>query len=304
MQSRAERGKEQMRELCKKFFNSIGAQCHDDGALLRVSLPASVTSHFDADELDLVFEPTDLMDHPNAELFAPGSRIFDLALKWLREHARLTAIEMPVRYNKHPSAIALTFHGCRIVEQRRRKAHLRGILCSFKASYMPMNKPATVHHVLVFENGFVRDMHIPVDELLINGSSTRRRLSKRSLQQLFNRARLHVERLIALEAEQAQDEFDSDARYEMQRIVNYYDQLLGEMALRVRNHQQFAAEFESIQRERDDKLSEELERHRVRVVVQLIGIVEIHLPVVENLFRIASRDAQADVRSYFDLFEG
>lgn len=291
-----------LRSLCRRFFESIGAKVSEKDGLLHITLPEDSSFDWDGVELIVGFSEDATEGSQNILLFSPGSRLFHRVHKWLKCRVSRIAVELPEV--KKPTKPNLNFGNCELVLVKKRKTKLRGLIVSVALSCTPAYDEAVLKNFMVLENGFVEDVTDRVDSILFDAKPVKLSYSRSLVDKLLELLQDEQKDLLSDWLSKVAKIAKECSKIELMRIANYYFNLLGDAAIKAINNRQFQQEMEKLIDERNERLEEEAKRHQPFILADVVGIAEVNVPAIEFKFIVAWKSLQLSFKAYYNLYDG
>lgn len=293
-----------LKTLCRDFFRLVGAKVSDKGEFLKIKLPDNCPFEWHEKEFIVGFDRGSCGEKQGWYLFCPGSLLFHHVHRWLKEKAFSIAVELPEL--KKPKGLKLHFDGCELTSIKRKKVKLRGILVSVAFSCIPDidGEREKLRSYLVLENGFIEDVTERAQGLLLNAKPKKSQLSHHFVNKLLKLLQERSGKLALDWLSKLSNLARKRLRSELERIVNYYDDLIGEAAIKTESREQFWHQMSHLIAERNERMGEEAQRHCPFILAQVVGIVEVILPAIEFKLTVRAGSVQSVFSAHYDLQRG
>ncbi|GIK71578.1 MAG: hypothetical protein BroJett021_05660 [Chloroflexota bacterium] len=313
-------------EFTRTFFTTLGATVRQDSSQVQHALDVELTEplrqHFGRERLRLIFHTGEA--EPDAELVAHGSRIFDQMMALLDQKGAFAVLRAPVKHQGGElllSAIRLTNASVSRLRLQERARML--FVFTWRITYRADDKQQEIFTVWLDDDG--RLIHQPdaISDDAAPGSDYARLLQEAEpaaverndagetlpprlpaltqLTRLAERARsyaiYHADvRCVTHEAEILPRLYKT-----LNRLITYYEQQIGEVqAARDPEGERRRALEADLRR----KVGEEIENHRLRVEVELIGYVAVEVPIAVAEMTLTTGRHEVAVRVEQDRYSG
>jgi hypothetical protein len=313
-------------EFTHTFFTTFGATVRQDSSQMQQALDVELTEplrqHFGRERLRLVFHTAEAK--PGVELVAHGSRIFDQMMALLDQKGAFAVLRAPV---KHPggelllSAIRLTNASVSRLRLQERTRPL--FVFIWRITYRADDKRQEIFTVWLDDDGKL--IHQPdamsedaaprgdyarllqeAEPAAVERNEAGEALPPRlpaltQLTRLAERARSYAiyhadARCVTHEAEILPRLYKT-----LNRLITYYEQQIGEVQPARDSEGERRRALEADLRR---KVAEEIENHRLRVEVELIGYVAVEIPIAVAEMTLTTGHHEIAVRVEQDRYSG
>jgi len=315
-------------EFTQTFFTVLGATVRkglvQSDPVLDVELTAPLREHFGRERLRLSFHT--LESEPGVELVAHGSRIFDQMMALLDQKAAFAVLRAPVKHQSGEvlmSAFRLT--NASVSRLRLQERTRTTLLFTWRITYRADDKRQEVFTVWLDDDGKLihqpdsvqrdGDASPPTDYMQLLADAEPMPFERNEageilppklpaltqLTRLAERARsyaiYHADvRCVTHEAEILPRLYKT-----LNRLTTYYEQQIGE----VQPARDPAGERRrTLEADLRRKIAEEIENHRLRVEVELIGYVTIAIPIAVAEMTLTTGRHEVAARVEQDRYSG
>jgi hypothetical protein len=297
-----------MKNLIETFFETYDAQIREQGPLLEVSLPDVLREAFGQDTLRLVFRPEDVDE--SAELVTHGGYVLNTIHSFLQNRGVKVVSLLKERFHPNNDSLLeqLTVENGTIREVTTRKAKTVDVLFNFKCTFLSDEKSERLVGVGVDERGGVFDVgdyYTPeaFDDLESLPHKGRIQLTRRQLEGRFREALRFVSEGAQAHGRELLNDILKRLHRNVSRLKGYYGAQVEELH---RNQPTYEEKRLSIEREYEHKLREEIDNHKLRIVLKLISYQIVERSEIEVSWHALHRRGHPrfDHQSLFDCYTG
>jgi hypothetical protein len=307
----------------RRYFTELGATVHIDNAApdarLEVQLPSTLAAHFGRQQLHLTFHAAE--PGSDAELVAHGSRVFDQMLALLTERSAFAVQRAPVRYTGGETLMRAIRPTNASVSRLRMQERTHYVFAfSWRITYRADDKRQEIYTIWMDDaarplapSGAAAETLTALEQMLADaeavpaetndaGETLPPRLPPltqlvRIAEQARAYATYHADvRCVSHEAEILPRLYKT-----LNRLLSYYQQQIDEI--------QPARDPEgerrrTLEADLQRKVAEEIENHRLRVEVELIGYVALETPTAVADITLSTGRHEVNVRVEQDRYSG
>jgi hypothetical protein len=263
-----------MKHFVKTFFRTYGADVHEHGEGLKVDLPDDLHERFEQASLNLVFDAKDVDE--TSELVTHGGYVLSVIHSYLQDKGLKLASRLPDRHtlNKNSAADLVRIENGTIHELRIKKERTADLIFHFKITFLSDEKSETLYAIGIDRHGSIFDantyyspdvMEKDTIPLAQKGDVD---LSRKDVEKLFRECLKAASERAREEAVALQKEVLKRLHRNVVRIKGYYTAQVQELH---RNQPSYEEKRLAIEREQQHKLQEEINNHRIRIVIKLLN---------------------------------
>lgn len=284
-----------MRAFAEAFFAEFDAEVHPDGEDMLVILPPELTEAFGKPRLYLTFadevagQEQELS--PEEDLFAYGSRTFDVMLSLLAGRGEKTHLRLPPTQSTDLD-LSLAFVPRRnppqVEETTFDVAEELFFAFHFRVEYLWAEKEEDFVTVVLDETGAYRPDKFAG---LLDGKVPRSvdlpfQVEAETLRQQFERAGAIVQARVENRAKALQSDIEVRLGKIARRLDTFYGRMMAE--LDTSDADKDRAARADLQADRDRKLADEAERHRLQITVTPVSHALMLIPMARHMLRVAN----------------
>lgn len=306
------------------FFTTFGAQvqrhARQDSPILTVQLPPELAAHFGKHELSLYFHGAEAAE--GQELVAHGSRTFDRMMAYLASRSAYTVQKLPVRtaggeaLMRSMRLLNASVHSLRMQEEMRflflflwrityraddKRQEIFSIALDDEGN--PLSQPEQPHGGAGIDWETLLADAVPVEpERTEDGQILPPHLLPLTqLTRLAETARKYAIYHADLRCVSHEQEILPRLHKTLDRLTNYYQQQIEETH---DAHDPDGEKRQVLEIDLQRKIAEEVENHRLRVEIELIGYAAIQTPVAILDMSITDGRRQAAIQIVQDCYTG
>ncbi|MBK8047367.1 MAG: hypothetical protein IPK16_09765 [Anaerolineales bacterium] len=307
------------------FFTIFGARVerHPDkrNPWLRVHLADDLAAHFGSAALVLYFHSNE--PRPDAELVAHGSRIFDRMLAFLEQRSAFTVLRLPQRVSGGEALMqAVRPVNASINDLRLQEQVQHRFLFTWRITYRADDKRQEIYTVAMDQDGgrlpevegagvaesalamaaLLADAQPPPVERNEEGHLLPPKLPPVvQLVQLAETARKYAIYHADLRCVEHEADILPRLHKALNRLTTYYQQQIEEV---YDTHDPDGEKRRALEADLNRKIAEEVENHRLRVQVELVGYIALETPAAVLDYVLTDGKRQAPVRIVQDRHRG
>lgn len=307
------------------YFAQLGATVVQgrsaDNSQLDVLLPDELAAHFGRQRLDLSFQRAELQS--DRELVAYGSRVFDQMMALLDRQSAFTVLRVPARYRGGEALLTAVRPVNASVGRLHMQEQIRFLFgLTWRMTYRADDKRQEIYTIWLDEEGgritqageqnatvealdlaqMMQDADWVASEHTVDGELPPPKLPPMTqLVRLAERARslavYHADvRCVAHEAEILPRLYKV-----LNRLTTYYQQQIDEVR---DSSDPDGTRRRALEADLQRKLAEEVENHRLRVQVELIGYVALETPIAIAEMMLSNGRHEVTIRVQQDRYSG
>lgn len=307
----------------QRYFTELGAAVHVDGAVpderIEVQLPPALAAHFGREQLRLTFHAAE--PGSNTELVAHGSRVFDQMLALLAARSAFTVQRAPARHTNGEALMQAIRPTNASVSRLRMQERTRLIFAfTWRITYRADDKRQEIHTIWMDDAarpltpaGAAAETITALEQMLVDADAVPAE-SNDAGETLLPKLPPLTQLVRIAEQARAYATYHADVRcvsheaeilprlYKtLSRLLTYYQQQIDEI--------QPARDPEGERRrileaDLQRKIAEEIENHRLRVEVELIGYVALETPTAIADITLTTGRHEVGVRVEQDRYSG
>jgi hypothetical protein len=300
-----------LRTFAETFFQYFGAQLHAQADELIVDLPPELAPVFGKSRLYLVFpqgqaEARELS--PVEDLLVYGSRVFDQMLSLLAGRGQVACLYFPGRVTFDPESQPsppLPLHGCELLKSQVNAGRDQLYLFHFRASYVSDEKQEAFVTVLLDAEG----QPAPTLQGWLNQNNPDIALQaepfpieSKILPQISAKAGEIARQQIQAQVDELEKAIKPRLERVLLRLSTYYRRLMVEV--NSGDPAQDEAIRADLQRDLNQKIAEELERHRLHVTLAPVSLAVASLPLVHYQLHLATPHTRQVIKVARELYTG
>lgn len=297
-----------MRSFIRSFFTKFGATLQPGDDRLDVRLPADLQEFFGQEDLRLVFDPQRVDE--SSELVTHGGYVLNTIFEFMQQRGVKSVSRLPERYRPSREEIlkALVVENAAIEDIRVARSKNVDVVFSFKSTFLSDEKSELIYQIGIDRRGqvFHAESYYTDDVVHSALSSESHKgdidLTRKELEARFRSCLKYVSRLATEHGQSLQRDILKRLHRNLLRIKGYYGAQIDELH---RNQPGYEEKRLHIEREYEHKKTEEIDNHRLRIVLKLINyhIVErTELDVGLDLRSAQKAVLHADI--IYDSFAG
>jgi len=302
-----------MKQFVADFFKSLGSEVKDQGHLLEVHLSPELAKYFDRPTLRLVFNSQYLTE--DTELVTYGSYVFNLIYDLLRDRGGKTFIKLPKRVSatKQPHPEGLRFCNGEVVRKRTQSTYRVEFYFNFKITYWFDEKIEEIYSLKIDSRGEVTRCATPFPELFLEtvrlvaqgeleDRKPRPPFSQKKMIEWYQRCLKEVEAYAREQSVKYQEKLVERLYKNLSRLDVYYRQSRDEVT--GTDEKQKEKKLELLQQEYQLKVEEELDNHRIQVLISLINFCSVQTPILSRRFLLKAYGKEQELVLSKNLFSG
>lgn len=297
-----------MRTFVRTFFENFGSAVTEQGESLVIQLSDELRSVFGQDVLRLSFDPQ-FVDE-STELVTHGSYIANTIIDFLGDRGVKVVSRLPELFNPNREDLRtrITVTNAHIQSLKLKKERNVDVLFNFKCTFLSDEKSEVIYHMGVDQRGTVFDVlsyytvDVVGDMVPLETQKGSIDLTKKDLELRFRECLRKASDFAQTHGRALQEDILKRLHRNVLRIKGYYGAQIDELH---RNQPGYEEKRLHLQREYDHKLQEEIDNHRLRIVLKLLSYQVVERTEIEvglSLRADTSKILQTQV--IYDCFTG
>lgn len=297
-----------MKPFLKQFFEIHRSRIKESGNRLSVQLSEDLREYFKQDELELVFDPKDVDE--KSELVTHGSYVLNTVYNFLQDRggkivSRLEEIHKPTRDDLLKKIRVVNG---RIHSLKSKKEWVVDILFNFKVTYLSDEKLEDIFTLGVDTHSAVFDARAYYTDAVLNNVKPLQQkggieLSRKDLEIQFRECLKAASDRAQEYGKGLQNEILKRLHRNISRIKGFYTAQIQELH---RNQPSYEEKRLHLERELDHKLKEEIDNHKLRIVLKLLSYHIIERPEIRVSVKLGpdSSNAEIPIDMVYDAYGG
>lgn len=286
-----------------------GAQIREENGVLEATLEGDLKVLFGQPVLRMVFDPHLVTE--DTELVCHGSYVLNAIHQYLQTRGYKTVTRLNEKYQADPSELRrqIKVQNGVVTQIRIKKVKTVDLIYNFKASFLSDEKSELIYRIGIDRHGSIFDarLHYPEDlsgmEMTSLAQLGEADVSRKMVEASFRECLKTAAEQAKAHARTIQNDIFKRLHRNIARIKGYYTAQIEEL------HRQQAGYEEkrlAIEREYQHKLNEEINNHRLRIVLKLINMQIVSRTETEVHLRLRSPDNpnEQPYQLLFDNFSG
>jgi hypothetical protein len=295
-----------MKSFVKNFFEVNRSRIKESGNKLSIELSEELRKAFKQDELHLVFDARDVDEE--SELVTHGSYALNTIYHFLQDRGGKIVSKLEEKYKPVRLEEQIKIYNGSIKSIKQKKEKVVDILFNFKVSYLSDEKLEDIFtlgvdtHGTVFDAGLYYNDRVmqDVQPLPQKGSID---VTRKDLEVQFRECLKAASERAQSYGKSLQNDILKRLHRNISRVKGYYTAQIQELH---RNQPSYEEKRLHLERELDHKLKEEINNHKLRIVLKLLSYHIIERPEVKLNVKLSSDSATGDVmmEMVFDPYSG
>lgn len=297
-----------MKSFLKQFFEINRSEIKESANRLSVKLSGELREHFKQDALELVFDAQDVDE--KSELVTHGSYVLNTVYSFLQDRGGKIVSRLEERYKptKEELLSLLRIDNGKVASLKTKKEKAVDILFNFKVTYLSDEKMEDIFTLgvdtsgAVFESG---DYYTPavmkdVVPLQQKGSMD---ISRKEIEIQFRECLKAASDKAQEYGKTLQNEILKRLHRNIARIKGYYTAQVQELH---RNQPSYEEKRIHLEREQERKLKEEIDNHKLRIVLKLLSyhIIERSEVRISAKFESPLSRSESALEMVYDPYQG
>ncbi|MCK6542981.1 hypothetical protein L6Q79_09900 [bacterium] len=298
-----------MKSFVKYFFETNASEVTESKKGLHISLSKPLLEVFGKEKLDLVFDTKDLDE--SADLVTHGSYVLNTIYEFLQETGTKAVSRLKEKHEISRESIARQIHiqNARISHVKTKKQKVADILFNFRIGYLSDEKSEDIFTLGIDHRGHVFDARsYYTDEVIKHDLETLSNksgieISQKDIEVAFRTCLKEVSTRAQEHGQGLQKEILKRLHRNVTRIKGYYTAQIDEMH---RSQTSYEEKRLTIEREYQHKLKEEIENHKLRIVLKLLSYHIIERTEIEVTTTVEHNKTghKAEVPLLYDSYHG
>ena len=296
-----------MKEFVKKYFQAHSAELSDHDGHLQVTLTPELQEVFKQNELRLVFDVNDVDE--SSELVTHGSFVLNSIYQQLQPRGEKVVSQLEQRLKPTLSRLRrqIVVRNAAIASITPVIAHNQDLIFNFKISYVSDERNEEIRSVGIDRHGAAFDpeqYYFDKDRRPVLASRSRKefRLPRSRIELLYKQCLKETAQAAKVQATQLQDEVLKRLHNSITRIKGYYESQISELN---DSNPSYESRRLVLDREFRHKLTEEINNHRIRIILKLLSYQVIERTDSDVTISIRCPDGHViEVFTSFDTFTG
>ncbi len=298
-----------MKNFVKSFFQTYGGDVREEPPALTVTLPEDLRKLFEQETLRLVFDAKEVDE--SSELVTHGGYVLSVIHSYLQDKGVKLSSRLPDQHglDKDHLLETITIEHGKVVEARIKKERTADLVFHFKVTFLSDEKSETLYAIGIDRHGSIFDgddyysdevMEKHIIPLSQKGDVD---VTRKDIEKLFRDCLKAASERAQREAAALQNDVLKRLHRNVVRIQGYYTAQIQELH---RNQPSYEERRLTIEREQQHKLQEEINNHRIRIVIKLLNVhlVERGESLVSLQLKPLHGDSQQTMVVQFDHFTG
>ncbi|MBL7960227.1 hypothetical protein JNL27_08305 [bacterium] len=285
-----------MKLFIKQFFEINGSEVRESRNRISVKLSDELREYFNLNELQLVFDAKDVDE--KSELVTHGSYVLNTIYNYLQDRGGKIVSRLDERYQPTRDELLNSIkldHG-KVTALKSKKEKVVDILFNFKVTYLSDEKLEDIFTLgvdgtgAVFESGeyYTNAVMKDVVPLQQKGSIE---LSRKDLEIQFRECLKAASERAQEYGKNLQNEILKRLHRNVSRIKGYYTAQIQELH---RNQPSYEEKRIHLERENELKLKEEIDNHKLRIVLKLLSYHIIERAEIRISAKLAALSSGSD----------
>ena len=297
-----------MKLFLKQFFQIYQSRTKESGNRLSVQLSEDLREYFKQDELELVFDPKDVDER--SELVTHGSYVLNTVYNFLQDRGGKIVSRLEEKHKPSREELLDTIHIVNgdVRSLRSKKEWVVDILFNFKVTYLSDEKLEDIFTLGVDTHSAVFDASAYyTDTILKNVLPLQQKggieLSRKDLEIQFRECLKAASERAQEYGKGLQNEILKRLHRNISRINGFYTAQIQELH---RNQPSYEEKRLHLERELQHKLKEEIDNHKLRIVLKLLSYHIIERPEIRIAVKLGplSSKAEAIMDMVYDSYLG
>ncbi len=296
-----------MKTIIRDFFISHGAELTESGEKFIIKLPELLQKDFGQETLELVFDPQYVDE--KTELVTHGSYVLHVIHRYLQDFGIKIVSRLPEKFSPEKDVLAskIKVQNGKALSLKTKKLKNIDVLFNFKATYLSDEKAEDIISVATDPNGVVFDPAEYYNEAVLNKLISLQQkgaieITHKEIELYFRECLKTASSRAKQYGQSLQDEILKRLHRNVTRLKGYYGAQIEEVN---RGQPSYEEKRIGYEREYQSKLKEEIENHRLRIVLKLISYHIIERTDIEIFFDLEHSDkSKIPMKALFDSFTG
>lgn len=297
-----------MRTFVRTFFENFGSAITEHGESLVIKLSDELRAVFGQDVLRLSFDPQ-FVDE-STELVTHGSYVANTIIDFLGDRGIKVVSRLPELFNPNREELrtSITVLNAHIQGMKLKNERNVDVLFNFKCTFLSDEKSEVIYHMGVDQRGTVFDAQsyytadVMGDVRPIETPKGAIDLTKKDLELRFRECLRKASDLAQARGRSLQEDILKRLHRNVLRIKGYYGAQIDELH---RNQPGYEEKRLHLQREYDHKLKEEIDNHRLRIVLKLLSYQVVERSEIEVTLSLRAEASEPlHVQVIYDCYTG